>query len=186
MPIVDRIRACRDCAATLEPNPIVQLDPAARILIASQAPGRVAHESGVPFMDASGRRLREWLGISESRFYDPSAVAIVPMAFCFPGSGRQGDLAPPPACAARWRAEALAELAGIRLTLLVGQYAQRWHLGEDFVSLTDSVTRWREFAPSVFPLPHPSPRNTPWLRRHPWFESALLPSLKAQVQTVLE
>ncbi len=183
--LIATIRGCTICRDSLDPNPIIQLAPVAKILIASQAPGRIAHESGVPFQDASGRRLRQWLGLSEDHFYNPDNVAILPMAFCFPGGGRQGDLPPPVACAERWRQECLDLLQGVELTLLIGQYAQAWHLGPRFQSVTETVSGWEAFAPAVFPLPHPSPRNTPWIKRHPWFEEELVPALQGRVSRVL-
>lgn len=183
--LLNEIRACRDCAGQLEPNPIVQLAADSKIIIASQAPGRVAHETGIPFQDASGRRLREWLGVTEAEFYEPANFAILPMAFCFPGSGKSGDLPPPRHCAERWRQRCLDTMAGAEIVLLVGQYAQAWHLGPSFTSLTETVADWEAYAPRLFPLPHPSPRNTPWLRRNPWFEASLLPMLRERVRTSL-
>ena len=185
MELVAEIRRCRECLDTLTPNPIVQLDRDARILIAGQAPGRVAHEAGIPFLDASGRRLRDWMGITETDFNDAHNVAILPMAFCYPGKGSQGDLPPPGVCADRWRDRALAALARVELTLLIGGYAQAWHLGVQHQSVTDTVSGWREHLPGVVPLPHPSPRNTAWLRRNPWFEASLVPALQARVQEIL-
>lgn len=160
---------------------MLQAHPSARILIASQAPGRRVHHSGIPFDDPSGDRLRSWLGVDREAFYDPHRFAIVPMGFCFPGSGPSGDLPPRPECAPLWRDRLLAALPDVRLTLLVGRYAQEWHLGERFDSLTEAVTRWREHWPAVLPLPHPSPRNQAWLKRHPWFEAEVLPVLRRRV-----
>jgi len=177
-----RIRACRHCQARFghRPRPVVQLGTSARILIASQAPGRRVHDSGIPFDDASGRRLRAWTGLTDDEFYDPSLVAIVPMSFCYPGRGTAGDRAPPADCARKWRARALRLLTNVRLTLLVGNHAQRWHLGTG-ASLTERVRNWRALAPSVIALPHPSPRNNPWLQRNPWFEGELIAYLRQRI-----
>ena len=185
------IRGCGLCAAHFAasatghaPRPVVWFRPGARILIAGQAPGARVHASGRPFTDASGERLRDWMGVNEAAFYDLARVAIVPMAFCFPGYDAKGaDLPPPPICAARWRARVLAELGPVDLTLLVGGAAQRWHLGARAVTAT--VAAWQNHAPRVFPLPHPSWRNTAWLKRNPWFAADLLPALRARVKEVL-
>ena len=167
------------------PRPVVWFRPGAKVLIASQAPGLRVHEAGTPFWDRSGQRLRDWMGVDEATFYDRSRVAIVPMAFCFPGYDAAGsDLPPPPICARTWRARVLELLPDLALTLLVGGAAQRWHLPTR-ASVTATVATWREHAPALFPLPHPSWRNTAWLKRNPWFETELLPALRARVQQVL-
>lgn len=192
VPPYDPIRACRICAdrfaktATQHaPRPVVWIDPGARILIAGQAPGARVHKSGLPFDDASGDRLRAWLGIERETFYDRSKIVILPMAFCFPGYNAAGsDLAPPPICAATWRERALATLPNIEVTLLIGGYAQNWHLGRG-MTVSNRVTAWRDHAPDVFPLPHPSWRNTAWLRRNPWFETDLIPMLQTQIRRCL-
>ncbi len=169
-----------------EPRPIVQGTGAARLLIASQAPGNRAHQSGRPFQDPSGIRLRDWLGLDEPAFYDPSLVAIVPMGFCFPGHDRLGgDLPPRRECAPAWRRPMLGALPRLELVLMIGLYAQAWHLGTR-AGLTETVGRWREILdgparPRLLPLPHPSWRNTSWLKKHPWFETELLPVLRAEV-----
>lgn len=189
--LVANIRACKLCGARFaatasahEPRPVVWFGPGARMLIVGQAPGARVHASGRPFTDPSGDRLRNWMGIGEDEFYDKSRVAIVPMAFCFPGYDAKGaDLPPPAICAKTWRASVDAVLGRMELTLLVGGAAQRWYLGRQ--SVTDAVARWRNHAPSVFPLPHPSWRNTAWLKRNPWFEADLLPALRARVKEVL-
>jgi uracil-DNA glycosylase len=186
-----RIAACTLCAprftatATAHaPRPVVWFTSSARLLVAGQAPGLRVHESGRPFADASGQRLRDWMGITETDFYDRARVAIVPMAFCFPGYDAKGaDLPPPPLCAATWRAGVMAALPALRLLLLVGGAAQAWHMGTRGVDAT--LRRWRDFGPDVIPLPHPSWRNTGWLRRNPWFEADLLPVLRARVAKVL-
>lgn len=181
------IRACSICAEALPhgPRPVVQAAPTSRILIAGQAPGRRVHESGVPFQDPSGDRLRVWMGIEPAAFYDPSLVAIVPMGFCFPGSRKSGDLPPRRECAPAWREALLSELREVRLTLVLGAFAQRFHLPE-VGSVTEAVTRWREWWPDVLPLPHPSPRNQAWFKRHPWFDEEVLPELRTRVRHLLQ
>lgn len=181
------VRACTLCAAHLPlgPRPVLQAHPGARILIAGQAPGRKVHASGVPFDDASGDRLRDWMGVTREVFYDPEQVAILPMGFCYPGTGPSGDLPPRPECAPAWREKLLQHLSQVRLTLVIGQYAQAWHLPGAGSSVTAVVDAWRQHWPGVVPLPHPSPRNNVWLRRHPWFEAELLPRLRERVASVL-
>lgn len=186
--ILKDVRACQACAAHLPlgPRPVVQLHPRARLLIAGQAPGRKVHETGVPFDDASGARLRTWLGLSPQTFYDAERVAILPMAFCYPGTGRAGDLPPRPECASLWRATLLSQLQQLRLTLVVGQYAQAYHLGTaPGQTLTATVRDWSSRWPHTVALPHPSPRNHLWLKRNPWFEMELLPALRSLVQQAL-
>ncbi|PKO36567.1 MAG: IclR family transcriptional regulator [Betaproteobacteria bacterium HGW-Betaproteobacteria-6] len=185
--LLTEVRACALCTEHLPlgPRPIVQLHPSARILIAGQAPGRKVHETGVPFNDASGDRLREWLGISREVFYDAKQVAIVPMGFCFPGVGKSGDLPPRPECAPAWRAALLSHLKALKLTLVIGQYAQAYHLPNEAASVTEAVLAWRNYWPNTVPLPHPSPRNNLWLKRNPWFEDELIPVLRARVSEVL-
>jgi uracil-DNA glycosylase len=186
--MLGRVRGCTLCATHLPlgPRPIVQASSKARLLIAGQAPGRKVHESGIPFDDASGDRLREWLGIDREVFYDPDLIAILPMGFCYPGTGKTGDLPPRAECAPAWRAEVLGQMPGIQLTLVVGQYAMQWHLGlKTAESLTEVVRRWRDYWPARLPLPHPSPRNNIWLKKNPWFESDVLPALRTRVREVL-
>jgi uracil-DNA glycosylase len=195
-----RLRACRICRDAprhggplpQEPRPILQGSATARLCIASQAPGTRAQASGIPFRDPSGVRLRRWLGLDEAAFYDPARVAIVPMGACFPGQdAKGGDLPPRRECAAAWRAPLFAALPDLELILLIGQYAQAWHLGAAFQGgLTATVQRWREILaaegrPWLLPLPHPSWRNNGWLRRHPWFEAELLPVLRDRVRTIV-
>ena len=185
--LLDEIRRCTLCSQHLPlgPRPVLQAGAKARILIASQAPGRKVHASGKPFTDASGDRLREWLDMSPEVFYDADKVAIVPMGFCYPGTGPGGDLPPRPECAPAWRHRLLAGLPDIELTLLIGRYAIDWHLPDADPTLTATVQRWREHWPAVVPLPHPSPRNGLWLRRNPWFAQELLPRLRERVAEVL-
>lgn len=184
------IRACRLCASALPhaPRPVLRARPSARILIAGQAPGARVHASGMPFTDPSGVRLRDWLGIDEAVFYDERRIAIVPMGFCYPGTDEKGaDLPPRRECAPAWRARVLAHLPRLRLTLLVGAHAQKWHLGARAKpSLTETVRAFPEYGPRMIPLPHPSWRNTGWLKRNPWFEAELLPVLRARVAALLE
>ncbi len=185
--LLAEVRDCTICAAQLPHGvrPVLQLHPQARVLIAGQAPGRKVHESGVPFDDASGERLREWMGVTQEVFYDPTQVAILPMGFCFPGSKKSGDLPPRPECAPAWRAQLLGRLRSLEITLVIGQYAQAYHLTGEHASLTDAVKSWRAYWPKVVPMPHPSPRNNIWIRRNPWFEKELLPSLRARLSKVL-
>lgn len=188
IPLLEQVRACTLCADRLphEPRPVLQLNNKARVLIAGQAPGRKVHQSGVPFDDASGERLRAWLGIDREVFYNPELIAILPMGFCYPGKGKSGDLPPRPECAPAWREPLLAQLPRLGLTLAIGQYAQAYHLSANAASVTENVTRWREHAPAVMPLPHPSPRNNIWLRRNPWFEKELVPELQSRIAVLLE
>lgn len=187
------IAACRLCAdrfattATAHvPRPVVWFEPGARLLVAGQAPGLRVHRAGRPFADPSGVRLRDWLGLDEAEFYDRSRVAVVPMAFCFPGYDAKGhDLPPPTICARTWHHRVMASLPGLRLVVAVGGPAQRWHLGAR-AGVTETVRAWREYLPRAIPLPHPSWRNTAWLGRNPWFEAELLPELRARVRAVLE
>lgn len=179
---------CSICAAYLPhgPRPILQIHLLARVLIASQAPGRKAHDSGVPFDDASGDRLREWMGVTREVFYDSKQIAILPMGLCFPGTGKSGDLPPRSECAAAWRGQLLGHLHHLEVTLVVGQYAQAYHIGEARASLTETVRGWLSHWPKIIPLPHPSPRNNIWLSRNPWFEKELFPMLKQRVTEALE
>lgn len=191
--LATEICACTLCRARFAatatahaPRPVVWFRPTARVLVAGQAPGARVHAAGVPFHDASGDRLRDWMGVSRDQFYDLGRVAVVPMAFCFPGYDAKGsDLPPPALCAQTWRARVMAVLPDVRLRLLVGGAAQRWHLGQG--SVTQTVADWRRHAAQGrFPLPHPSWRNTGWLRKNPWFETDLLPDLRRAVARVLE
>ncbi|RDX37029.1 uracil-DNA glycosylase family protein [Kangiella sp. HD9-110m-PIT-SAG07] len=201
---VEQARECRLCEdLPLGPKPILQFESAAKILIAGQAPGQVTHKKGRPFDDASGVRLRQWLGVDESTFYDPAQFAILPMGFCYPGKGKSGDLPPRPICAKTWQHKLLGQLKHLELVVVIGQYALEWHLGvKKSQALTPIVKNWREYQASntksnqsvdngieknvsYFPLPHPSPRNNIWLKKNPWFEEALLPELKRKVIQVL-
>lgn len=194
------IRGCRRCVEAPAgtplphaPRPVIVAQASARLMICGQAPGTRVHASGVPFLDPSGDRLREWMGVGPHEFYDERRVAIVPMGFCFPGLDAHGsDLPPRRECAPLWRTRVLAALPGIELVLIVGQYAQRWHLGPRHRrSVTQTVADWRTVlerpeAPAMLPLPHPSWRNNAWIVRHPWFEAELLPVLRARVRDALD
>lgn len=181
------VRACRICEEFLADGvrPVLQIHPTARILVAGQAPGRRVHASGVPFDDPSGDRLRDWMGISSDTFYDASQVAILPMGFCYPGTGKSGDLPPRKECAPAWREALLERVPAVELTLVIGAYAIRWHFGQPKRALTDTVRSWREFRPDRIPLPHPSPRNNLWLKKNPWFEDETVPYLRRRVRRLL-
>jgi uracil-DNA glycosylase len=186
--IAGEARACRSCAADLPlgPRPVFQIDPAAIILIAGQAPGRRVHETGVPFDDPSGERLRAWMGVDAAIFYDPRKIAILPMGFCYPGAGKSGDLPPRPECAAQWRAKLLGLMPAIELTLLIGQYAIDWRLKTGrSETLTQTVQDWTRSWPTLLALPHPSPRNNIWLSKNPWFEAEIVPILRRQIGSLL-
>jgi uracil-DNA glycosylase len=183
------IRACRACAGELahEPRPVVFVRPTTRLLICGQAPGRRVHESGLPFTDASGDRLRDWLGVDSETFYGHPAIGVAAMAFCFPGTNPAGgDYPPPRRCAQLWRPRLLAALPKVELTLLVGAHAQAWALGAAARGgMTQTVAAWREHLPDRLPMPHPSWRNTAWLRRNPWFEAEVVPYLRGRVRELL-
>lgn len=181
--LLKEIRECQECIAHLPlgARPVVQAGANAKILIIGQAPGRRVHESGIPWDDPSGERLRDWLGLDRNQFYNPDLVALVPMGFCYPGTGTSGDLPPRPECAPLWHARLLNQLPAIQLTLLLGQYAQRNRLPDARRTLTENVRNWHAHAPHVIPLPHPSPRNNRWLRNNPWFAEELLPELRRLV-----
>jgi uracil-DNA glycosylase len=186
--LLTEVLACTFCAEHLPHGvrTVLQIHPQARVLIAGQAPGKKVHESGVPFDDASGNRLREWMGVSREVFYDTKQVAIVPMGFCFPGTGKSGDLPPRLECAPAWRDQLLGHLCQLEVTLVIGQYAQAYHIKEERSSLTETVRDWQSYWPNMIPLPHPSPRNNIWLNRNPWFEQELLPMLRRRVSEALE
>ncbi|PMG78483.1 IclR family transcriptional regulator [Shewanella sp. 10N.286.51.B7] len=186
--LIAKVKQCQLCQSSLNHgvNPVVQLHANAKLLIAGQAPGLAVHQSGVPFDDASGERLRQWLGIDKTVFYNPEQVAILPMGFCYPGKGKSGDLPPLKICAATWRERLLAELKQVQLTIVIGKYAQDYHLGTATQSLTQTVRNWADYPRSLIPLPHPSPRNNIWLAKNPWFSEQLLPELKCRVNDALK
>lgn len=183
------IRRCTQCAPHLPegPRPVLRARPEARVLVAGQAPGIRVHKTGIPFNDPSGDRLRNWMGVDGSIFYDESRVALIPMGFCYPGTGPNGDLPPRTECASAWRAPLLAHLPNITLTLAVGHYAISWHLGRAMKkNLTETVRHWQDYGPALIPLPHPSPRNNLWLSRNPWFEREVVPGLQKSVFQALD
>jgi uracil-DNA glycosylase len=186
--LLDEIRGCRICAGALphEPRPVLRAEASARVMICGQAPGTRVHASGIPFNDPSGVRLRQWLDMAPETFYDSSRVAIVPMGFCFPGQDKKGgDLPPRRECAPAWHARVRAQLPQIRLTVLVGRYAQAFYLGAGASSLSETVRDWRRHLPAFFPLPHPSWRNNAWLKQNPWFETEVVPALRQAVLVAL-
>lgn len=192
--LLAQVRACRYCEASLPlgPRPVLRASASARLLIVGQAPGTKVHASGIPWNDPSGDRLRQWLQLEREQFYDESRIAIVPMGFCYPGRGKSGDLPPPPDCAPLWHEQLLQHMPQLQLILLVGSYAQQYYQNQTPATaiqretLTARVQRWREFGPRYFPLPHPSPRNTMWLRRNPWFEAQVVPALRTRVERALQ
>lgn len=181
------ITACDLCADSLPlgPQPVLQFHPEARILVAAQAPGRRVHATGLPFNDPSGDRLRQWMGIERDTFYNPREIAIIPMGFCYPGTGPSGDLPPRPECAQTWHHQLLARLPNLELTLVIGQYAQAYHLGKSRKTLTQRVARWQDYWPDRLPMPHPSPRNNLWLKRNPWFEAEVIPALQERIEGIM-
>ena len=182
------MRGCRACEAHLPlgPRPVLRAGASARILVVGQAPGTRVHASGIPWDDPSGERLRDWMGIDKNVFYDESRIAIIPMGYCYPGRGNGGDLPPRPECAELWLDRLLAKLPRIELTLLIGQYAQSHFLASRRKpSLAETAKAWREYAPQYVPLPHPSPRNQPWFKRHAWFEEQVIPMLQKRIATLL-
>ncbi len=185
--LLEEIRSCEVCTEHLPlgPRPVVSAHRDARLLIIGQAPGKRVHESGVPWDDPSGDRLRKWLGIDEKRFYG-KRIALVPMGFCYPGTGRSGDLPPRRECAELWHEKLLDKLPNVKLTLLLSRHAQRYYLGDRMEeSLTQTVKAWREYVPDQLPLPHPSPRNNRWLKKNPWFEKEVIPYLRLRVSRLL-
>lgn len=182
--LVQQAQACTVCAPHLPhaPRPVLRVSPTARLLIVGQAPGRRVHETGIPWNDPSGDQLRLWLGMTRDEFYDGSRIAIVPTGLCYPGTVNGSDLPPRPECAPLWHPPLRAAMPNIRLILLIGAYAQAYYLGKRRGrTLADTVAAWRDFGPDVLPLPHPSPRNRLWFKRHPWFEAEILPLLRERV-----
>ena len=186
--LLSEVRACRLCEAELPlgANPVLRASRTARLLIVGQAPGTRVHATGIPWNDPSGDRLRSWLQLDREQFYDEARIAIVPMGLCYPGKGKSGDLPPRPECAGQWHARLLAAMPDIRLTLLIGKYAQNHYLGCRRETLAHTVQHWQDCAPAFFPLPHPSPRNLRWFREHPWFEAEVIPALRERLQAALQ
>ena len=186
--LLNEVRGCTACAAHLPQGvrPVLRASANSRILIIGQAPGRRVHESGVPWDDKSGDALRKWLGMEREQFYNAELVALMPMGFCYPGTGRSGDLPPRPECAPLWHARLLKAMPGIKLTLLIGQYAQAYYLGDGAKgTLTETVKAFKEYLPKHIVLPHPSPRNNIWLKKNPWFQRDVLPVLKKEVERLM-
>ncbi len=184
--LLDDIQRCRICEEFLPlgPRPVVSASASSRILIIGQAPGSKVHKTGIPWDDPSGERLREWMGVTNDQFYDSEKIALVPMGFCYPGRGKSGDLPPRPECAPQWHQLLLNEMPNIELTLLFGNYAQKYYLKERIKNtLTETVRNYEEYAPHFLPMPHPSPRNNIWLKRNPWFKKQLLPYLRDRIST---
>lgn len=182
--LMRQVRGCRTCAADLpgEPRPLLQGSADSRVLIIGQAPGAKADASGVPWDDASGRRLREWMGVDDDAFYDAGLVALLPMGFCYPGKGKSGDAPPRPECALQWHARLLAGFEKVELTVYIGKYAQAAYLAEEgFASITEAVGGYKKLLPDRIALPHPSPRNNIWLKKHAWFARDVLPRLRRRV-----
>lgn len=185
--LLEDVRACTICKdLPLGPRPILQVEPTAKVLIVGQAPGQIAHRSGIPFDDPSGNRLRGWLGVDRATFYDASKIAILPMGFCYPGTGKGGDLPPRAECASAWRADILDILQSVELTLVIGRYAIDWHV-PDYAgqAVTRAVQAWSEVWPDKLILPHPSPRNNRWLKSNPWFENEVVPALQSRVKQIV-
>lgn len=186
--LLAEVRACIRCADFLPnpPKPILRGLPSAKLLIVGQAPGRRVHETGIPWNDPSGDRLRRWLGMSREEFYDESRIAIIPTGLCYPGTKKGGDARPRPECAPLWHPQLRAVFAQIQLTLLIGRYAQAWYLGRRAKpTLTETVRSGSEYGPDFIPLPHPSPRNVRWFKTHPWFDAEVVPELQGRVRAVL-
>lgn len=183
------ISTCRICVDFLPfaPNPVFRANERSRILIIGQAPGTKVHNTGIPWNDPSGDRLRSWLGVSSDEFYNEENISIIPMGFCYPGKGKSGDLPPRPECAPKWHDKLLKFLPNLRMTLLIGQYSQKYYLGNRMKeNLTATVQNFHEYLPDFFPLPHPSPRNTFWIQQHPWFAGEVIPVLKRKFHKILE
>jgi len=186
--IANDVSQCTLCEAHLPlgPRPVIQVGASSKILIAGQAPGIRVHQSGIPFNDPSGDRLRQWMGINKDVFYDSENVSILPMGFCYPGSGKSGDLPPRVECADKWRKQLIDSLPNIELVLVIGAYAQKWHMPElKKQSLTKTVMQWDEYWPSILPMPHPSPRNNIWLKKNPWFENNVVPTLQERIKNLV-
>lgn len=186
--LINRIKNCTLCEDGLPhaPRPVLTGSTNSRIIIIGQAPGRKVHESGIPWNDPSGDLLRTWMGIDKQDFYDPEKIALIPMGFCYPGKGKSGDLPPRPECAPQWHTELMGHIAHNQLTVLIGQYSQKYYLGRTAKSnLTETVRHFEMYLPSYFVLPHPSPRNRLWLKKNPWFDEEVVPAFRTRVQAIL-
>ncbi len=186
--ILAEIKNCKICEPELDlgANPVIQVSESAKVLIIGQAPGTRVHKTSVPWNDPSGDRLRDWLQLEKSQFYDPAKIAIMPMGLCYPGKGKSGDLPPRKECAPKWHASVMAHLPNIELTLLIGMYAQNYYLKDKPKTLTETVRKWQQWTPDYLPLPHPSPRNTLWLRKNSWFEEEVVPYAAKEVRRLLD
>ncbi|WP_425429879.1 uracil-DNA glycosylase family protein [Cognaticolwellia beringensis] len=191
--LIDDIHQCTLCQdfLPLGVNPVLQISPSAKVLIAGQAPGLKAHQSSIPFDDKSGERLRQWLGVDSALFYNADIFAILPMAFCYPGKAKSGDLAPRSECALKWRDKLLQQLPQLELIVAIGSYAQHWHLPDNNEqTLTATVKNWQKYyrstCPAIMPIPHPSPRNNIWLKKNPWFEDKVVPELQAHIKALIK
>ncbi len=187
-PLIDEIRRCKECAEFLEcgPRPVVSFNAQSKILLIGQAPGRIVHQSGVPWEDKSGDTLRKWLGVDKSTFYNPAKFGIVPMGFCYPGKGTSGDLPPRKECAPLWHTRIFEELCSVQLILLIGKYAQDYYLSDRKKrNLTERVKDYGHYLPKYFPLPHPSPRNNIWQKKNPWFKQDVVPALSDRIKEIL-
>ena len=186
--LIREIKKCTECKQHLPlgPNPVVSFNSRSRIMVIGQAPGTKVHASGTPWDDASGKRLREWMGVSDDQFYSPNIFGIVPMGFCYPGKGKSGDLPPRKECAPLWHGLIFESVESVDLILLIGSYAQKYYLKEKMgKTLTETVKKFDEYLPLFFPLPHPSPRNNIWIRKNPWFEKQVLPRLKERIRMII-
>jgi len=186
--LLEEIRGCKTCEQYLEfgVRPIIAASSTCKIMIIGQAPGRIVHATGIPWNDKSGDNLRNWLAIDKSTFYNADLIALMPMGFCFPGTGKTGDLPPRPECAPLWHQKLLASIPNLQLILLVGQYAQNYYLGNKAAhTLTETVHQYKKYLPRYFPLPHPSPRNNIWQAKNQWFGSDVLPELKTKIKSIL-
>jgi len=190
--LISDVRQCTLCQdfLPLGAKPIIQISPSAKVIIAGQAPGLKVHQSGIPFTDKSGERLRSWLGVDAETFYNDEIFAILPMAFCYPGKGKSGDLAPRAECAITWREKILQQLSQVELIIAIGSYAQDWHLrNKSENTLTETVRNWQKYTkntkPAIMPMPHPSPRNNIWLKKNPWFEKEVIPTVQADIKKLI-
>ncbi len=184
--LLEQIRKCEVCKNSIEPNPVLQIGRNSKIIVIGQAPGRIVHQTNIPWNDKSGDNLRTWLSVDRTAFYDTNLFGIMPMGFCYPGTGKSGDLPPRPECAPLWHNKILEKVANAELILLIGMYSQNYYLKEKVSgTLTETVKNYAAYLPTFFPLPHPSPRNNLWMAKNKWFETEVLPELKTRVKSIL-